>query len=240
MNKDSEAKNIHSGHRERVRKRFLKDGISSFSDYQILEMLMFYVHKRKDTNEIGHNLINEFGSLENVFSATFDELCTVDGVGESGAVLIRLIGQLFNRVNARPIETGTYLSSTEITGQYLIDYFKNLSVERFVLISMNCERKILGVDIISEGDHSATAVDIRKIVNIAMKRKATVVLLAHNHPGDSTNPSDSDIVVTGKIINVLEGLDIMVADHIICNDTSFSSLEERGFLSEGPNYRGRL
>ena len=97
---------------------------------------------------------------------------------------------------------------------------------------MNCERKVLGVDVVSNGDHSATVMDIRKILNLALKRKATAVVLAHNHPGDSPHPSDSDIITTTRVISVLEGIDIMVCDHIICNDVSFVSMEERGFLSQ--------
>ena len=224
-------KTIHAGHRERVLSRFLKNGISDFEDYQILEFLLFYVFKRIDTNEIGHALMEEFGSIGNVFSATVDELTKVPGVGEKGAALISMIGQLNHRLNFKPIKNGAYLQTSEILGQYCIDFFKNLNTERLVLISMNCERKVLGVDVISDGDYSATTVDIRKILNIALKRKATIVVLAHNHPGDSPNPSDSDIIISKKIINVLEGIDIMVADHIICNDTSFVSLDERGFLS---------
>ena len=192
--------NLHAGHRERVRARFLKNGISDFEDYQILEFLLFYVYSRKDTNEIGHALIREFGSLSNVFAATTDELTKVPGVGEKGAALISMIGQLNHRLSFKPIKGGTYLHTCDILGQYCIDYFKNLNTERLILISMNCEHKVLGVDVISDGDHSATVVDIRKILNIALKRKATTVALAHNHPGDSPNPSDSDIVISKKII----------------------------------------
>ena len=230
--KKVENENIHAGHRERVRARFLKNGISDFEDYQILEFLLFYVYNRKDTNEIGHALIKEFGSLDNVFSATYDELCRVKGVGDRAATLINMIGQLNHRLSFKPIKNGTYLTTTQIIGKYCIDYFRNLTNERLILISMNCERKVLGVDVISDGDHSATVVDIRKILNLALKRKATMVVLSHNHPGDSPHPSDSDIIMTTRVINVLEGIDIMVADHIICNDVSFVSMDERGFLSQ--------
>ena len=240
MDKNTEKKNVHAGHRERVRERFLKEGISGFEDHQILEFLMFYIHKVKDTNVIGHNLIKEFGSLDNVFFAEYDDLCNVDGVGPAGATLISFIGQLISRVSSKDIKQGTVLSTTTETGLYCVEYFKNLPNERFILISMNCEHSVLGVDIISDGDYKATAVDMRKIVNIALKRKAAAVILAHNHPGDSTHPSDSDVIITGKIINILEGLDIAVADHIICNNTTFSSMEERGILSEKYNFQGRV
>ena len=223
--------NIHAGHRERMYSKFMKNGISAFEDHEILEFLLFYVEKRKDTNKTGHALIKEFGSLEKVFSATVDELTRVLSVGEKGAMLLSMIGQLNHRINCKPIKKGTYLNTSQLLGKYCIDYFKNLSTERLVLISMTCDHMVIDVDVISNGDHSATSVDIRKILNTALKRKAAMVVLAHNHPGDSPNPSDSDIIISRKIINVLEGIDILVADHIICNDTTFVSLDERGFLS---------
>jgi len=188
MNSDIEKKNIHEGHRKRVRERFLQSGISSFDDYQLLEFLMFYVHKRKDTNEIGHALMDEFGSLENVFSASYDELCAVPGVGESGASLITLVGQMRNRINQKPKKGVTYLKTTEIMGEFCIDLFKDLATERLILLSLNCERKLLGVDIISDGDYSATVVDIRKILSYALKRKATMVVLLTIIPATVPTP----------------------------------------------------
>lgn len=240
MNNASENKNIHEGHRKRVREKFLKTGLQNFEDYQLLEFLLFYVYKRKDTNEIGHELMNEFHTLENVFSAPYDELCKIKGVGDSAATLISLIGQMRNRINTKPDTVGKYLPTNEMTGEFCVDYLKNLPHERLILISMNSERKVLGVDIISDGDHSATAVDIRKILKLALKRKAVGVVLAHNHPGDSPHPSDTDIAMTAKVISVLEGIDILVIDHIVCNDTSYASMATRGILDEDSRVRGRF
>ena len=240
MSKETDNKNVHEGHRKRVRERFLKNGLKDFEDYQILEFLLFYVYKRKDTNEIAHELLNEFGSLENVFGATCDEMRSVKGIGESAAILVSLIGQMQNRINNKCLEPGVFLTTDEITGNYCVDYMKNLKHERLILISMNSEKKVLGVDVISEGDHGATSVDVRKIVTSALKRKATAVVIAHNHPGDSVHPSDSDIVITGRIVSVLEGMDIAVTDHIICNDTTYTSMASRGILDRNYYVRSRI
>ena len=224
---DDKEKNIHEGHRQRIRNLFKERGIGALEDHVILEMLMYYVHKRKDTNAIGHNLINEFGSLEGVFSASYEDLVKVKDVGEMGAVLINFIGQLRNRITISDADKNIRLTTAQMTGEFCCKLFEGLSTERLILISMSSNRRVRGVDIISDGITNATVVNTRKILEIALKRKATCVILAHNHPGDSPNPSSNDIVATNKIINVLEGISIDVIDHIICSGDSFVSMEER-------------
>ena len=88
--------NLHEGHRKRLKQRFINDGLSTFEDHNILELLLFYSVPRSDTNEIGHRLLKQFGSLSNVFDAPVEELCKVDGIGEHSAVLIKLIPEICN------------------------------------------------------------------------------------------------------------------------------------------------
>ncbi len=227
---DKEKQDIHKGHRERVRKRFLKEGISVLDDHQVLELLLFYVHKVKDTNPIGHKLINKFKSLEGVFAAGYDELCSVEGINEAGAALIMLIGQLRNRLSLSNIQNRVRLETVSQAGEYCMNFFKDLPNERMILISLNSKKEVIASDIISDGNSNATVVDVRKILEFALLRKAAGVVLSHNHPGDTTHPSASDVAVTERIIRVLEGINIAVIDHIICNDDSYESMSERGFL----------
>ncbi len=228
--KDTKKDNIHKGHRERVRKRFLKDGINAFEDHQILEFLLFYVHKIKDTNPIGHALINKFKSLDGVFSASYEELCSVDGISESGASLIMLIGQLRNRISRDTMEKKVRFSTHRDAAEYCMKLFDGLSVEKLFLISLNSMKDVISTDVISEGTCNATTADMRKILEIAMLRKASGVIITHNHPGDSPHPSSSDVAVTTKIINLLESINISVIDHIICSGSDYSSMSERGIL----------
>jgi len=227
---DKEKYDIHKGHRERVRRRFLKDGIDVLDDHQVLELLLFYVHKVKDTNPIGHELISKFKSLEGVFAATYDELCSVDGISEAGATLIMLIGQLRNRLSLSNVQKKLRLADARDAGEYCRGFLKDLPTGRMIVISLNSRKEVIAADIISDGNSNATVVDVRKVLEIALLRKASGVVLSHNHPGDTTHPSSSDVAVTERIIQVLEGINISVIDHIICNEDSFESMSERGFL----------
>ncbi len=227
--------NIHKGHRERMRQKFLGDGMDAFADHEILEFLMFYVHRTKDTNPIGHALLQKFGSLKNVFSASYDELVKVKGIGENGAAFIRFVSQLSNRISRSTIPKKARLTSEEETGKFCMSLFHGLTEERFIIICIDSERNVLSWHEISKGVSNATVVELRKIVEIAMARDAVGIILAHNHPGDNTNPSAADMSVTNKVIRVLEELNIAVVDHIICNDETFTSMEQRGFMSKAIN-----
>lgn len=227
--------NIHKGHRKRMRQKFMSDGLDGFIDHEILEFLMFYVHKTKDTNPLGHTLLKEFGSLKNVFSASYKELINVDGIGEQGAVLIRFISLLSNRIRRSEIPSKICLSTEEETGEYCMSLLYGLTEERFIIICVDSDRNVISWHEISKGVSNATVVELRKIVEIAMARDAVGIILAHNHPGDSTNPSAADMSITNKVIRVLEELNIAVVDHIICNDETFTSMEQRGFMSKAIN-----
>ena len=92
------ANDLHKQHRERVRKDFLENGFSdSTSAHKFLELLLFYCIPRKDTNEIAHLLLKEFGSLSGVLEAETSDLIKVKGIGENAAALIKLMLPLFRK-----------------------------------------------------------------------------------------------------------------------------------------------
>lgn len=224
-------KNVHDGHRDRMREKFIKDGIDAFLDHEILEFLLFGVFANGNQNPLGHALIKKFGTLKNVFSASIDELVKVDGIGKNSAVFIKFISQLSNRISRSAVDGNALLATEEETGRYCMSLLKGLSEERFIIICVDSERRVLSWHEISKGVTSATVVEIRKIVEIAMAKDASGIILAHNHPGDNTNPSVADMSVTNRVIRVLEELNIAVIDHIICNDETFTSMEQRGLMS---------
>jgi len=84
----------HQGHRKRLKSRFLNSGLKGFEDHNVMELLLFYALPYKDTNELAHNIINRFGSIEKAFDAEFAELCEVEGVGENVATLIKLVPEI--------------------------------------------------------------------------------------------------------------------------------------------------
>ena len=95
----AENPNVHAGHRERIREQYLRDGMDGFSDVQVLELLLYYTNRIKDTNETAHHLLDAFGSLKGVFEARTEQLVKVEGVGKESAILINMMLGLFHRYN---------------------------------------------------------------------------------------------------------------------------------------------
>ena len=89
--------NLHEGHRQRLKERFLREGLDHFEPHTVLELLLFYAVPQRDTNELAHRLIARFGSLDAVFDAAFDELCAVEGIGRNTATLLKLVPDLTRR-----------------------------------------------------------------------------------------------------------------------------------------------
>lgn len=221
---------MHEGHRSRLKNRFLEEGLDSFEDHQILELLLFYAIPRRDTNEIAHSLIIKYGSLSGVLEADPKDLANTPGLGENSAVLLSLIPSLArvyhkDRWGIRPT-----LNSTAKAGEYILTLFAGRPYEVFYLICLDAQLHVISPALVHEGTIDQAPVYPRLIVETALRHKAHSVILAHNHPGGSASPSPQDIEVTHKIRSALEGISISVLDHIIAAGESYVSCSEKGLL----------
>ena len=184
-------KNPHDGHRQRMREQFLKaNGLDSFPDHNVLEMLLFYSISRADTNELAHRLIDTFGSLNGVFDAPYSALKDVKGVGEQTAVLIKLIPSLVKKYLEGSVSDKNHIQTTEDAVEYLRPKFATLKNEELIMVCMNNAGKILNSTVISKGGSDFAEVDTRKIVQEVISSNATQVIIAHNHPGGICAPSE--------------------------------------------------
>ncbi|MBR5544018.1 MAG: DNA repair protein RadC [Clostridia bacterium] len=209
-------KYVHDGHRERLRERFIKEGIENFDDHQVLELLLFYSIPRIDTNVIAHNLIDEFGSLPNVFNASIEDLCKVKGVGERSACLIKLMPQLFNKYETINLKTRDVpLNSAEFVAKYASKYFIGIAEERLYLMCLDSQCNLLNFSRISQGNIRSTTVNMGLIAKIAFENKATNLILVHNHPSGIMAPSKADVDVTIKVESLMHDLGMRLSDHII-------------------------
>ncbi len=209
-------KNPHEGHRERVRNRFIKEGIDNFDEHQILEMLLFYAIPRGDTNETAHRLIEEFGSLPSVFNASLEDLCKVKGIGESCAILIKFMPQLFNKYETINLKTRDVpLNSAEMVAKYASKYFIGITEERLYLMCLDSQCNLLDFSRISQGNIRSTTVNMGMIAKIAFEKNASSLILVHNHPSGIMAPSKADIDVTMKVETLMHELGMRLSDHII-------------------------
>ena len=219
------ANNIHSGHRERLRKRLLQNGITKNTpQHEVLEFILFHTIPRKDTNELAHELINRFGSLTGVFDAPEKDLMKVKGIGENTVALLKLFIPIAKIYIDEKFDSPIDFNNIDELGEYLLKKYIGYTNEVLSVVSLNAKGKMLGFDILAEGDLTEVAASKRQIAEIAMRTNAHCVVLCHNHPGAIAVPSASDLAVTTVIQETLLSLGVELLDHIILSDNDYVSL----------------
>lgn len=225
------SKNSHAGHRQRIRERFLKEGLDHFERHNILELLLFFSISRSDTNELSHKLIESFGSLSGVLDTPYDELVKINGLGEQSATLIKLIPEICRVYLDDKSDYRQHLNTTEKMGQFLLPKFIGRTNEVVYLVCLDNSCKILNCCLLFEGTINAANISIRKIIEVAFKFNASNLILAHNHPTGVALPSNEDIVTTDRIMKSLKIIGINLLDHIIVAKNDFISFADSGHLT---------
>ena len=221
---------MHDGHRERLRKQFVEHGLETFNDITTLELLLFFSIPRRDTNEIAHRLLEHFGSLSAVFSASFEELKAVEGVGYSSALLIRFIYQLIKKIELSKTANIVTIKSSKDAGNYFIPRFINEPDEILLMLCLDSSKNIISCTEIARGTVNAVNVNVRRVAQIALQNRAASVILSHNHPRGRPIPSIEDEHLTKQIYKTLSSISIRLEDHIIVSDKLYISMANQGFL----------
>lgn len=227
---------IHDGHRQRLKERFVKEGLDNFQQNQVLELLLFYCIPRRDTNEIAHHLLQRFGSLSGVVEATMDELKKVPGMGENAAVFLSLLNAFARYYQVNRALNDERLTTIDNCGKYLAAKFSGKRNETVFLLCLDAKCKVICCREVGEGSVNSAAVPIRRIVEIALGVNATSVVLAHNHPSGLAIPSADDIHTTKRLAQALQAVDIVLADHLIVADDDYVSLAQSGLYKPNAEY----
>ena len=209
---------MHDGHRRRLRERFRLEGLESFAPHEVLELLLFYARARGDVNPLAHRLLESFGSLRGVLEAPVEQLCTVEGVGEETATLLSLMVPMFRRYELCLCEQAERLVHFNDVQRYCRALLTGLRKERFYVICVSAQMKVLGQRVVGEGSLSEVAAYPRLVVETALNLNAYGVILCHNHPGGEALPSAGDVAVTRDLEVVLSKLGVALIDHIIVAD----------------------
>lgn len=221
---------VHDGHRERMKNRFLEQGLDGFDDHNVLELLLFYALPRQDTNPIAHELINRFGTLDAVFSAPAEQLQEVSGVGSSVAALIKLIPEISRRCELVKNRPETIIDSSEKAGAYLVPLFMNERDEVVYVICLDAKGKLLCCKELFRGVPNTTSISLRKIAELVLSKGASAVIISHNHTSGIAIPSMEDERTTALIKDTLLRLGVELKDHIIVAGDDFVSMADSGIL----------
>ncbi len=223
------AETIHDGHRARLKKRFLQQGLDGFTDIQALELLLFYSVPRKDTNPIAHRLLDHFGSLSQVLEAPAEALIQAGGISEHSAVLLRLINQMSRFYLVDKARQERVLPTIEDCARYMLSHFYGRNLETVYLLCLDAKCKVLSCREVVEGSVNSAGISVRKIVETALREGASTVVLAHNHPSGIAIPSGEDVQTTRRIAAALQSVEIHLADHIVVADGDYVSMVQSGY-----------
>ena len=215
---------MHENHRERMRERYLQGGFDSFATHEILEMALYYAIPRGDTNEIAHQLMERFGSLKRMFEASVDELQEVPGVGIKSAILLKMIPELARRYAMEKDEYGEIFDTVSRIGQYFCRKFLGSDHELLYMMLLDNRMRMLDCRLISEGSVNSSVASIRRMTELAFQKKASAVVLAHNHPHGVAIPSRNDVEVTDNFNTSLNLMGITLVEHLVVADDRFCTI----------------
>ena len=237
MAEEEKTKNNAKGHRERVRKKFLENGFNGLEDYEVLELLLFYVIPRKDTKAIAKELIKKFKTLANVLKADTLELKTVNGLGDVAITFLKMMGALPEKIYEDKLKNQKLIKDdkNKITDkEVLLSFLRNKigyeDVEKFYVIYLSSSNEVIAFEESSSGTLDRSSIYPREIYKRVIMENAKSIIIAHNHPSGNTCPSKCDIDITNEIAKGLKNFGALLLEHIIITRDSYFIFLEEGLI----------
>jgi DNA repair protein RadC len=220
-----EKKNIHSGHRQRLRRQFLRTGGQYMADHQLLELALFYALPRRDVNPLAHRLLDRFGSLAGVFDAPPDALLAVDGVSEGAVALLQLLRQLMDW--SPRLAAGT--DTPEELDRYVRSLFRS-DRQHICLLALDGEGIVQAVERLEGLGNVCPRLDVKSVVTAAARLRPESVALAVPRQGPWELPTAEDLEDALRCERVLAALDVGLLDVLLCSDEELVSLRRMRLL----------
>ena len=215
---------------ERPRERLIKGGPGQLSDAELLAIFLRTGTSGKSAVDLGREIMMHFGSLSRLFSAKLKDFAGLNGIGPAKYAQLQAILELARRLLAEDLQSGVTLSSSEKVTNYLQLYFSRQTHESFVVLFLDVKNKLIECNEMFRGTLSHTSVYPREVVKVALENNAVSVILAHNHPFGTAEPSNADKTLTRSLKQALGLVDIRVLDHIIVAGRKTFSFAENTIL----------
>lgn len=220
-----------SGHRARLRERFIAHGLSGFSDLEVLELLLSFGTPRKDCKEQARSLLKHFKTLPGVLDATTQSIQEIHGIGPVNGFALSFIKSVADRYLKERLRDKSYLKSSQDVIDYLVHTMRGLQVEVFTVIYLDSSLGILESEVVAEGTVNVNSIYPREIIKRALSHNAAALIVAHNHPSGSLTPSAQDRRLTGSLYLACSLMQIRLLDHLIVGDGHYS-FADNGLIAE--------
>ena len=219
-----------AGHRSRLRKRLLAGGADALADHEVLEYLLMTARPRIDTKPIAKSLIRRFGSLAGVLNADARSLAEHPNMGETSAAALKIVALASRRMARQQVQEMPVLGSWQALLDYLQIDMAHLTVERVRVLYLNARNVLILDEHVGYGSIDEAAIHPREVIRRALDLGATALILVHNHPSGSPEPSRADIQITNRIAEAGRLLGITVHDHLIIGREGHVSLKAKGLI----------
>ena len=221
-------KSYCAGHRQRAREKLLNLGADKLRDYEIVELMLFLIFKRKDVKPLAKELLLRFKTIDKILDAPKSELVKIKGIGEKTANAIKIInGIVLSAVKSRVIKRN-HINCFDDVINYCKLNMKNLVAEELRVLFLNAVNEIIADEIMQKGDINTVKIYPRMVARRCLELGASGIILIHNHPSGDPTPSRDDIFATKRIAEALSVFEISLQDHIIIGDNrhvSFKALD---------------
>lgn len=225
--------NTHKNHRKRLKSKVSKFGLDCLEYHEVLELLLTYAIPRKDTNPIGHNLIENFGSFCDVIDADYHDLLKVDGIGPESALFINVLSSMMEIYNKSKQErTSHTLNGTGSSVKFFRTYYPIKSNEFMILVGLSAKKKVVKIVKQKGFNDVSVSFNFKEVINKVNDQGVSSVVMFHTHPNGSIEPSNEDLLVTQTLVNAFLANGIDVEDHIILNETEYYSFHQNNLLSK--------
>jgi DNA repair protein RadC len=220
----------YTGHRERLRERFLKGGADPMPDYELLELILFRAIPRRDVKPLAKELLKHFGSFGGIIGAPFDRLAAHGGLGEAAICELKIVGAAALRLMQGEIRKKPVMGTwTEVIG-YCRAAMAFETREQFRILFLDKRNQIIADEVQQRGTVDHTPVYVREVVKRALDLASSAIILVHNHPSGDPTPSRADIDMTKTIVAAAKPLGILVHDHLIVGKDGHTSFQSKGLM----------
>lgn len=219
-----------SGHRARLRQRLAHGGGEALLDHELIEYLLALAIPRRDTKPLAKRLLAEFGGIGGVLSADWQALSRISGMGETSIAALKIVQASALRLLQAKVKEQPVLASWQALLDYLRADMAWLTIERVRVLHLNARNMLIRDEHMGDGSIDQAAIYTREVIRRAIDLGSSALILVHNHPSGSPQPSKQDIEITRQIHEAGKPLGIAVHDHIIIGAEGFSSMRAMGLM----------
>ncbi|NUF49135.1 RadC family protein [Gilliamella sp. ESL0250] len=212
------------------REKLLKFGVETLSDAELLALFLRTGTRNLPVLELSQKLLNEFGSVYHLINASHNDFCQKKGLGTAKYTQLKAVVELSHRYLKVKMTKENSLTSPTLTHHYLASRLANKDQEVFMVIFLDNQNHVIYSEEMFIGTYNCVEVHPREIARRALQHNAAALILAHNHPSGVSEPSQADRILTQKIEQVCDLIDIRIVDHIVIGKGEYVSFAERGWI----------